>query len=255
MTLAEVIQYTEEEKRKRDREVLIKTRLMHVYRFAQQLIGESHIDIGTYDGFALSTLSEIAEHVTSFDINADILEIAKSRDDVQSLLANNQLSLYQMDARHIALPNDTFDSATLVEVLGGAFEGTRDDIFQMFSEAGRVLKPGAPLIFTIKSQSNEQILKQYFDWNVPKGYPQYRPQMEELLIESGFGFVDWYGQVFMRLTKEGNPVLPLRVSKSEGIQQVELDERLFIPKAARLFEHEGQKQFPLYWVGVARTYY
>lgn len=255
MTLAEIPQFTEEDRRKRDRETLIKTRLMHVYRFAQQFIGKNHIDIGTYDGFALSTLSEIAQHVTSFDINAEILEVAKQRPDVQSLLLRNQLSLSQMDARQIALSDNTFDSATLVEVLGGAFEGTRDDIFHMFSEAGRVLKPGAPLVFTIKSQSNEQILKQYFDWDIPKGYPQYRPQMEELLIESGFGFVDWYGQVFMRLTKEGNPVLPLRVSKAEGIQQVELDERLFLPKAAELFEHDRQKQFPLYWVGVARAYY
>ncbi len=246
---------SEEERRKKDRETLIKTRLMHVYRFAQPFLGEKHLDIGTYDGFALSTLAEASEHVISFDINANILNIAQQRMDVQHLIAEERLSLFQMDARQIGFSDNSFDSATLVEVLGGAFEGTRSDISQMFRESKRVLKPNKPLIFTIKSQSNEQILKQYFDWDIPKGYPQYRPQMEELLAENGFSSVDWYGHVFMKLTEQGNPVLPLRITKAGETQQVELDEQYFIPQHEDRFEGFGQTQFPLYWIGVARTLY
>lgn len=256
MVLAEApIFFKEDDKRKRDRELLIKTRLMHVYRFAQQFIGDNHLDIGTYDGFALSIMADMAQHLTSFDINADILKVAIRRPDVIKLLTDKRLTLLQMDARQIGLPDKHFDSATLVEVLGGAFEGTRDDIYHMFTEAERVLKKGAPLIFTIKSQSNEQILKQYFDWDIPKGYPQYRLQMEELLVESGFGLVDWYGHVFMNLTEQGNPILPLRVTKEGGVQQVELDEKYFIPQAADIFETDEQSQLPLYWIGVAKTLY
>lgn len=50
---------------------------MHVYRFAQPFLGCNHLDIGTYDGFALDTLAESAEHVTPFNINADILNVAR----------------------------------------------------------------------------------------------------------------------------------------------------------------------------------
>lgn len=254
MTLVEIPPFiSDDERRKKDRETLIKTRLMHVYRFAQPFLGAKHLDIGTYDGFALSALAEAAQHVSSFDINRDILEVARKRPDVQRLLYEKRLSLYEMDARQINFPANSFDSATLIEVLGGAFEGSREDIFQMFTEAGRVLNQGAPLIFTIKSQSNEQILKQYFDWNVPKGYPQYRLPMEELLTESGFGSVDWYGHVFMKLTEQGNPVLPLRITTVGKTQQVELDEQYFIPQPADTFEGLEQTQFPLYWIGVTRT--
>lgn len=256
----EHIRYTETnsfEARRRSRESLIKGRLNHVYEFAKPYIGSNHLDIGTYDGFALADLASAQQFTgltTSIDINPEMIQTASARPEVQSLIVAGKLNLLEMDAREMSsFPNTCFDSATIIEVFGGGFEGEEEDVRQIFLETQRVLQIGSPLVFTIKSRSSEQFLQQYFDWNVPKGYPQHRSHMERILAESGFSPVDWHGHVFVTLNEAGNPALPLVVSNTNGVLRTEIDKLKFRPQPAADFEKgEQQTMFPLYWIGVTR---
>lgn len=110
-----------EEYKRRQREKFIKSRLLHIYKFAlgENLIGLNHLDIGAYDGFALPTLAENGGLITSVDFNPDILAKALQDQEIQHLIYKGQLNLLQMDGRSLAFEDESFESVSVVEVLGG----------------------------------------------------------------------------------------------------------------------------------------
>ena len=187
----------------------IETRLFHVYDFAQEriaaLLGSSvlrHLDVGTYNGFAQYKLARIAQKVYSFDIERKKLRSAQERPDVQTLIQQKQVMLYEMDAKHIAFADNTFDSATIIEVFGAGFDGKPEDVKAVFEGVHRVLRPGGVLVFTVRSRTMEMFLKTFETFDT-KGIALPRRTLNPILRPL-FNSVSWYGQLTLpRATVDG----------------------------------------------------
>lgn len=228
---------------------LISNRLLHVYRFAGEIIGysENHFDAGTYNGFAIKELRKFAKKIATCDIDFEKLQEAKNNPDVDEFIKSGSVSLLHMDARNISLESDYFDSATCVEVFGAGFEGEETEVVSVFTGIHRVLKPGGIFIFTIKSKTNENLMRP-INWKFPKGYPMHRTPLEKEILNPLFGHVDWYGHMTVLINERGNMEIPGHSVKVDGEEIFVLDESIFVPQPIP----DPSKERPMYWVGVCR---
>jgi SAM-dependent methyltransferase len=219
----------------------IETRLFHVYDFAGDIIrshiGEGlvdlHLDVGTYNGFALPRLVKIAQEVHSIDIDPQKLAKAGARPEVNALMNNGNVMLYEMDAKDIRFEENSFDSATIIEVFGAGFEGTSEDVARVFEGVHRVLRPGGVLVFTIKSRTIQELLQEVGTFDA-KGVALPRKVLNPILRPL-FGEPQWYGQRILRKTADG-VVLPYDLSNLS-----------YVPRPV-----DPQTEVPLFWVGVCQ---
>jgi ubiquinone/menaquinone biosynthesis C-methylase UbiE len=231
---------TDKETKKQLREKNLQTRLFHVYDFASEAIpsllefpSESHLDVGTFDGFALHKLVNIADVVHSIDIDHSKLVKATNRSDVAAFKHNGYVELYKMDATDIQFPPNSFDSATIIEVFGAGFEGNENDVAKVFAGVHRVLKPGGVLVFTVKSRTIEGFLEEVGTFD-PKGIALPRRFLNPILRPL-FGEPKWYGQRILKRSEEG-VIIPNNWS-GLSYEPRKVDEKT---------------EIPLFWIGVCQ---
>ncbi len=222
------------------REEDIERRLFHVYDFATQIIAsergspvDRHMDVGTYNGFALHKLANISRQVHSFDIDWGKLNLAKHRWDVAPLVAHEHAFLYQMNAVSLGFGDDVFDSASIVEVFGAGFEGGMDDVEAVFRGVHRALKPGGLVVFTVKSRTMEEILKTVGTFD-RKGVTLPRRVLHPMLRPL-FGEPRWFGQLVLKRA-DGGVVIPSAWSPNA-----------YVPRAV-----DEETEVPIFWIGVCQ---
>ena len=224
----------------------IGERLHHVYRFAGKVIPYAPrlLDIGTYNGLGIKPLSNLCDELYSIEIDLDKLDEACENPEVTPLIEAGKVQLHHMDACDIRFDDNTFNAATIIEVFGAGFEGEETDIQNVFNGIHRVLTPGAPLLFTIKSSTNQRIFRP-FEWAFPKGYPLHRKTISQI-TDGLFSPINWYGQLIMKETEAGI-LMPAHINGlNEGIEQLVWNKGAFEPKA---IENDLVER-PMYWIGV-----
>ncbi|MFA9288377.1 MAG: class I SAM-dependent methyltransferase [Weeksellaceae bacterium] len=220
-----------------------------------------HLDIGCYNGFALPTLAQAADHVTTLDIDPLMLQTALLRPSVQQLVFAQRLTLDQMDARAITYPDNSFTSASCIEVIGAGFEDQEgneiranelEHIQSVINGVHRVLQPGGLFTLTFKSQSNQR-LSEGFNFGTHKGVPLHRKDLRPML-EPLFGQVDWYGHVWTaRIPRIGNKYymgIPVVETRDETGKYDELDPECFEPISEAQLQADGKR--PLYWIAMCQ---
>lgn len=196
----------------------VKERLSHVYMHGAKIIrartgiSNHHLDIGTHDGFAIPLMAVdytkdithegfpippwhkgFAKTITSIDINHDILSIARNNPDITPLIEMGYVNLVQMDANNLSFAPNSFDSATIVEVLGAGYVGNGiEGIKSMIQVVHETLKPGGILVMTCRSAKATSSMSGY-GLLMEDGYPIHTPEL--LFLHDLFTKVDWYGQV------------------------------------------------------------
>lgn len=236
----------------------IESRLLHVYDFAAEVIGrvENHLDIGTYNGFALPRLATFASHVDSIDRDEAGLWRAEHRADVIPLIQQERVQLHHMDARNISLGINAYDSATIIEVFGAGFKGGKDDISKVFKGVYRSLKPGGTLVFTIKSKTTEDLLRT-FGFGFNKGVSLSREKLTEILSPL-FTPPAWYGQLLLR-PYQGGLFIPGVIHVQNGDPQIRFnrdsDDNQLQWSADSLIPQQIQNpdiEKPMFWIGVCK---
>lgn len=224
----------------------IAQRLRHVYDFTSTQIDQvsTLLDVGTYNGLGLPFLSKLCKKLHSIDIDTKKLQEASINPVVQPLLENGTAFLHQMDARKLAFNNNMFDAATIIEVFGAGFDGEESDIYAVFRELHRVIKPDGRLLFTIKSRQSRDIFRP-FEWAFPKGYPLHRETIAAITKDM-FTPINWYGQLIIRESPEGI-VMPAHINGLlDGKTELIWNKDAFIPR--QIIDEDSER--PMYWIGV-----
>lgn len=225
-------------------------RLTAVYDFAAEQIGSSysHLDVGTYNGFALPRLARIANHIVSFDINGDKLQEAQRRPDIAALIADASVDLVQMDARRMGFYPEEFDSATMVEVFGAGFKGRTGEVESVFRGIHDALRPGGVLIFTIKSNPYRKMLRDgagFHQGSIKSMGTVIDRSMLRPVLRELFPDTQWYGQfISERLEGGKGTVIPGDIMSDT----INWYNEAYIPQHLR----SVTRQKPLYWVAVCR---
>lgn len=234
-----------------------RARLLPVYEFLNSITGHvaTHLDIGTYDGFAIPTIAQSADHITSIDIDNEMLTVARQRPEIQELIATRRLDLVEMNACDIGerIPPSSVERVSCNEVFGAGFKGSNADVLKVFQGIFKVLTPGGVAIFTMKNDYADSLL------NLMLGFSDgSRPAKDlkgETISKTNLRAIsqlfrqriDWYGQLTARLHKGKRPDLPFIVDRNAhgGLSwdPIELQ-----PRKIANFSTER----PLYMVGVLR---
>lgn len=233
-----------------------RERLARVYQFTQSLLSNlsqdlggpiDHLDIGTWNGDFLQVFTE--NHnlatITAIDINSAKIDRAGRQTILQQDLASKRLRLQVMDGTRMTFPDSSFDCVTSIEVLI-ALKGNEEDLF---SEIGRVLKPGGVAIITFVDKDVQDIFNMAH-FSPPKGQVYDLPRIVKQITQS-FGdevFVQWFGQ--MPITEvETATQIPLKKRSGESLFRIyngALNVQI-------VYDQEGRKiANPLFWVGVIR---
>lgn len=227
-------------------------RLKAVYEFAREVIGQvgAHLDIGTYNGFALETLCSFADVVVSGDISDSRLKEARQRPEVNQLIWEGRVHLAQFDGHSLPVASSSVDSASIIEVYGAGYRNNgRQSPADILREVGRILRPNGKLIFTIKGRASynflrdavtdDEMLEEIIGTSVD--IHDLRPTLKGL-----FSTVDWYGQIVTKRVP-GGTFIPGRLGLSRYGGIVWNDDAL-IPRPIT----DVYRDRPLYWVGVAQ---
>lgn len=228
------------------------SRLMASYYLAREKIQSEkiktgsrftrHLDIGMYNGFAQSFLTEMMRDlkVVSIDIDRKKIRETQQRPELQRYLGW-KLHLLNMDAMNLSFNEGVFDSVSMIEVLGAGLEGDSSQIEKLFSDVSRVLRPGGIFVYTAKSEYGLAAQENGF-WHAQKGIPIARDTLTRL-TSSYFSECELYGQIVSEKLDEEWIKTP-RVYLKDKPTDAELY-RLHTP-----VQIVSNDQMPLYWVGV-----
>ncbi len=120
--------------------------------------GERVLELGIGTGLLLHQYPS-SVHVTGIDCSAKMLEKTERR--IEELRLAN-VSLHQMDARHMDFPDDSFDKA-----VGAYFLSAVPDPTVVAREICRVVRPGGTVLFLNHFRSERMWLARVEEWILP----------------------------------------------------------------------------------------
>lgn len=118
-----------------------------------QVSGGRVLDVATGYGYMIQWMINDLKDYESF-VGIDAVDIASRKDVETSLFDRADVTFMLMDAHHMTFENASFDTVTI-----GASLHHLDDPRQVFTEIGRVLKPGGRFIFSEMYRDNQTDLQ------------------------------------------------------------------------------------------------
>lgn len=133
-------------------------RQQHVIQTVSFCPGQRVLDLGVGTGLSLPLYPSDVQ-VTGVDLSRKMLREARKKVQREGL---DQVSLLEMDAAHLAFPDNTFDVVIAAFVISVV-----PDPVEVIAEMKRVSKPDGQLIFINHFQSDNRLMARFEKWLSP----------------------------------------------------------------------------------------